>query len=222
MIQGVEGLPASWGMAPLGQLTNSTGGGTPDTREPRNWDGGTIPWVSPKDMKVFNVHDSTDKVTAAALKRLTLVPQGSVLVVVRSGILSRTFPVAINQVTVTINQDMRAFIPYTGIDSRFLAHQLVAREHEILDDCAKDGTTVASIEGTRLADFQLAIAPAAEQVRIVAALEEILSDLDAGVKELTAAQMKLSQYRQSLLISAVEGTLTADWRAQNPPQETGA
>ena len=108
MTQGPEGLPASWGMAPLGQLTNSTGGGTPDTREPRNWDGGTIPWVSPKDMKVFNVHDSTDKVTAAALKRLTLVPQGSVLVVVRSGILSRNFPHAINLVPVTINQDMRA------------------------------------------------------------------------------------------------------------------
>ena len=56
------------------------------------------------------------------------------------------------------------------------------------------------------------IAPRAEQSRIVAKLEELLSDLDAGVAELNAAQKKLAQYRQSLLKAAVEGALTAEWR----------
>jgi len=42
------------------------------------------------------------------------------------------------------------------------------------------------------------------------------------VAELQAAQKKLTQYRQSLLKASVEGALTAEWRAQNPPQETGA
>ena len=64
--------------------------------------------------------------------------------------------------------------------------------------------------------------PAAEQTRIVAKLEELLSDLDAGVAELKAAQKKLGQYRQSLLKAAVEGKLTAEWRSKNPPTETGA
>lgn len=70
----------------------------------------------------------------------------------------------------------------------------------------------------------LALAPLAEQARIVAKLEELLSDLDAGVAELKAAQKKLAQYRQSLLKAAVSGTLTADWRAhaQHPATETGA
>lgn len=58
----------------------------------------------------------------------------------------------------------------------------------------------------------LVLAPAAEQTRIVEKLEELLSDLDAGVAELKAAQKKLGQYRQSLLKSAVEGALTAEWR----------
>ncbi len=53
----------------------------------------------------------------------------------------------------------------------------------------------------------------AEQTRIVEKLEELLSDLDAGVAELKAAQKKLGQYRQSLLKAAVEGALTAEWRA---------
>lgn len=61
-----------------------------------------------------------------------------------------------------------------------------------------------------------------QQTRIVAKLEELLSDLDAGVAELKAAQTKLAQYRQSLLKAAVEGALTADWRQHNRPTETGA
>ncbi len=40
--------------------------------------------------------------------------------------------------------------------------------------------------------------------------------------ELKAAQTKLAQYRQSLLKAAVEGALTAEWRAKNQPTETGA
>lgn len=66
------------------------------------------------------------------------------------------------------------------------------------------------------------VAPAKEQTRIVAKLEELLSELDAGVAELKAAQKKLARYRQSLLKAAVEGALTAEWRQQNTPAETGA
>lgn len=40
--------------------------------------------------------------------------------------------------------------------------------------------------------------------------------------ELKAAQKKLHLYRQSLLKAAVDGSLTAEWRARNTPQETGA
>ena len=173
-------------------------------------------------MKVYTITTSEDSITPKALDRLSLVPANSVLAVVRSGILSRTLPVSINTIPVTINQDMRAISPRVGISAAFLAYQLIANEREILASCSKHGTTVASIEGPALARFPIWIAPTAEQTRIVAKLEELLSDLDAGVAELKAAQRKLQQYRQSLLKAAVEGTLTAAWRKQNPPQESGA
>lgn len=74
--------------------------------------------------------------------------------------------------------------------------------------------------------FKFRLPPRVEQTRIVQKLEELLSDLDAGVAELKAAQRKLAQYRQSLLKAAVEGALTADWRTtraqSGKPQETGA
>ncbi|HEV2538683.1 MAG TPA: restriction endonuclease subunit S [Frateuria sp.] len=219
-------VPKGWTLATIVEVATASGGGTPSKSDPSYWVDGDVPWVSPKDMKVFDIDASEDTVTTKALDRLTLIPEDSVLVVVRSGILSRTLPVAVNRVPVTVNQDMRAFVPEAGVSARFLAWQLISRERDILDRCSKDGTTVASIEGPALAAYPLLLAPQGEQVRIVEKLEELLSDLDAGVAELKAAQRKLAQYRQSLLKAAVEGTLTADWRAararSGERQETGA
>jgi type I restriction enzyme S subunit len=81
--------------------------------------------------------------------------------------------------------------------------------------------TVKHLSSKTIGEIGLPLPPRAEQTRIVAKLEELLSDLDAGVAELKAAQKKLAQYRQSLLKAAVEGSLTAEWRAKNTPTETG-
>lgn len=88
------------------------------------------------------------------------------------------------------------------------------------------GSTFSAISGQFVRQTTFNVAPNAEQTRIVTKLEELLSDLDAGVTELKAAQKKLTQYRQSLLKAAVEGRLTAQWRAdrarRGEPTETGA
>lgn len=84
------------------------------------------------------------------------------------------------------------------------------------------GALYPAIRPRDIAAFSFSFESPAQQTRIVEKLEELLSDLDAGVAELKAAQKKLGQYRQSLLKAAVEGSLTADWRAKNPPTETGA
>ncbi len=65
-----------------------------------------------------------------------------------------------------------------------------------------------------LASAPIPVAPVPEQRRILLFVDELLSDLDAGVVELTLAKRKLTLYRQSLLKSAVEGTLTAEWRSK--------
>lgn len=52
--------------------------------------------------------------------------------------------------------------------------------------------------------------PTAEQTRIVTKLEELLSDLDAGIAGLKVAQKKLAQYRQSLLEDVSQCTLLGD------------
>lgn len=104
--------------------------------------------------------------------------------------------------------------PGSAIVDKWLAHYLsqpdfrrVARQH-------MSGTAgQLRVPSKWLSSVGLPLPPRAEQTRIVEKLEELLSDLDAGVAELKTAQRKLAQYRQSLLKAAVEGALTADWRA---------
>ena len=64
-----------------------------------------------------------------------------------------------------------------------------------------------------------AVAPTPEQVRIVTKIDELFSDVDAGVAALERAKAKLKRYRASVLKAAVEGRLTEQWRADNPDVE---
>jgi type I restriction enzyme S subunit len=106
------------------------------------------------------------------------------------------------------------------VDRRFLAFALPGYLSTI--NANTPSITVKHLSSRTIAEIELALPPRDEQSRIVAKLDELFSDLDAGVAELRAAQKKLAIYRQSLLKAAVDGALTAEWRARNPARETGA
>lgn len=54
------------------------------------------------------------------------------------------------------------------------------------------------------------------QRKLVARIEELFSELEAGEENLRKARRQLGVYRQSLLKQAFEGKLTEKWRTQNP------
>ena len=66
------------------------------------------------------------------------------------------------------------------------------------------------------------LAPLPEQQRVVAAIEQQFSRLDAGIAALRRAQAKLKRYRAAVLKAAVEGKLTESWRAEYPSTETAS
>jgi type I restriction enzyme S subunit len=69
------------------------------------------------------------------------------------------------------------------------------------------GTTFAAISADLLRAFEIPLAPLVEQHRIVAAIEEHLSRLDAAVAALKRVQAQLPRYRAAVLKAAVEGGL---------------
>jgi type I restriction enzyme S subunit len=126
-----------------------------------------------------------------------------------------------------VNQHIFRVVPNEGlVDKTFLFHWLKVAIDQLLISEHLHGSTMKHINRGPFMAHRIPLPPRPEQERIAQALEELLSDLDAGVAELKAAQRKLAQYRQSLLKAAVEGALTADWRAararSGEPQETGA
>lgn len=202
-------LPSGWGYFTLGQIGGLSGGKTPSKSNSNFWERGTIPWVSPKDMKQFEITTSIDKISETALSHasMELYPADTVLIVTRSGILDHTFPVAIAKVPVTVNQDVKVIRPRPDIDSKFLAYNLRCHGQKILETCSKAGTTVTSIRTSLLEDFDLPIAPIQEQKRIVQKLDVLLKRVEVCNEGLNSVMELLAQFRHAVLISAVRGTL---------------
>ena len=75
------------------------------------------------------------------------------------------------------------------------------------------------VDFSQIGEFELSLPPRAEQSRIADTLDELFSDLDAGVMALERTRDKLELYRASVLKAAVEGALTADWRKRHTQVE---
>jgi len=82
------------------------------------------------------------------------------------------------------------------------------------------GALYPAIRPKDIAGWVCPIPPRHEQQRIADMLDELLSDLDAGVAALERVRAKLKHYRAAVLKAAVEGTLTAEWRREHPVTET--
>jgi type I restriction enzyme S subunit len=82
------------------------------------------------------------------------------------------------------------------------------------------GSTMQHINRAPFLGFPVMLPPYAEQTRIADALDELLSDLDAGAATLERVRAKLKHYRAAVLKAAVEGALTEEWRRQHSAMET--
>ncbi|WP_280302307.1 restriction endonuclease subunit S [Nocardia neocaledoniensis] len=215
-------LPPGWTSTTLAELGTWYGGGTPSKSNPAFWTNGSVPWLSPKDMGCNTIVDTQDHITRDAIDRSStkLVPAESVAFVVRSGILERKFPVAVVPFETTLNQDMKAIVPFGGIDVRWLAWALRALEHKILTSCRKAGTTVASIATPALQKLRIPLPPLAEQRRIVEALEGHLSRLDAAKSSVTTGLRRTDDLKNSLLDRAVRGRWMSDSTDIDPGVDT--
>ena len=177
----------------LKYLCRIVGGGTPSKANEDFWKG-DIPWVSPKDMKVFRIHDAQDHISAGAViaSATRIVPPSSVLIVVRSGILQHSIPVAINTVPVALNQDMKAFIPSADLQSEFLAYFISGSQQRLLARWRKEGATVESIEMEDLGNTTCPVPLREHQAKVVNFLDRETAKVDDLIakKELLIERLK--------------------------------
>ena len=122
-----------------------------------------------------------------------------------------------------VKADCPRFKPNCNIvSSEYVNHVLNSSEtrrrtNDIIHGVGRPRLNLSEIRGV-----WVPVAPINEQRRIVAKIEELFSDLDAGVAALVQAKAKLKRYRAAVLKAAVEGKLTEEWRAKHPPKETAS
>lgn len=216
---GVEWLgevPEHWELVPLKYLCNFSGGGTPTKDNLSYWQGGTVPWVSPKDMKSFWISETQDYVTPKAVSESSTnyVEEGSLLMVVRSGILQRNIPVAINIVKVTMNQDMKALRFNERMKAHYAAYFINGNVNSLLLEWTKEGATVESIEHEYLANGLIPVPPIDEQHSIIKSISDQMIRFEL-LEEKALTGIRLLQERRTALISAaVTGKIDVrDWVA---------
>ncbi len=215
---GVEWLgmvPMHWELTPLKHLCTFSGGGTPSKDNLSYWLNGDIPWVSPKDMKGFWISDTQDKITNIAVRESStnFVNAGALLMVVRSGILQRTIPVAINTVSVTLNQDMKALSFGSEMHVEFAANFILGNIPPLLLEWSKEGATVESIEHEYLASSAFPVPPYKEQLEINAFIRECMVSFDALEEQARKGIVLLQERRTALISAAVTGKIDVrDWQ----------
>ena len=166
-------VPESWNVVPLSDLCKFQSGGTPSKKNPEFWQG-TIPWVSPKDMKRPRLNEVTDHISEEALESGSkLAPAGSVFVVVRGMILAKTVPVALAEVPMAINQDMRAIVPGPKLRSDFLLYALETLRGTLFKKVGRSGHGTCTLMSHEIAAFKIPLPELETQEKVAAAIKNL-------------------------------------------------
>ncbi len=141
------------------------------------------------------------------------------LLISRAGSVGKSFLIKTPERSVFASYLIR-FKP--KVDARYLHYflQTIAYWNQIAEKSA--GIAIPNVNGSKLRQVILPIAPLTEQRRIVARIDELFTEIADGATALTRARNDLDTLRRSLLKAAVTGQLTREWREHNKPNETGA
>ena len=199
-------IPSHWKELKIKHLVSFKGGATPSKDESRYWNG-TIPWVSPKDMKTFLIEQTEDFITEEGLEAssCSLIPPNSLLIVVRSGILKHSIPCALNQLPVALNQDMKALTCRRVIKPKFLAHLIKGKQADLLQLWRKVGATVESLEHEFITPTLIPVPPLAEQAEIIEYIENESYQVQKVIAKSNQEIDLINEYRTTLISEVVTG-----------------
>jgi type I restriction enzyme S subunit len=209
-------VPEHWAVSPLKYVVTFRSGGTPSKDKLEFWDG-DIPWASAKDLKKEQLEDTQDHLTELAVTSgaASLVPAGSVLVVVRGMILARIFPVAEAMVPMAINQDLKALYASSKLDGRFLAHLLRGLADESLRRLEEAGHGTKALRMEAWTSMQLTVPPREEQCAILSHLDRETTRIDGLVEKKTRFIELLREKRRALITHAVTKGLDPNVKMRN-------
>ena len=185
-----------WKECTLADIGTIVGGATPSTKESSNYEGGTIAWITPKDLSTHNerfISHGERNITEIGLKSCSaqLMPKHTVLFTSRAPIGY----IAIAQNEVCTNQGFKSVIPNQDTDFMFLYYLLKFNKDNI--ENLGSGTTFKEVSGSTMQKVPVKVPPLPTQQKIAA----ILSSLDDKIELNNRINENLEQQAQALFKS---------------------
>ena len=170
---------AEWKECTISEIGTVVGGATPSTKKAENYEGGTIAWITPKDLSTFKgryISNGERNITETGLKSCStqLLPKNTVLFSSRAPIGY----VAIAQNEVCTNQGFKSVIPNSDTDPLFLFYLLKYNKDKI--ENMGSGTTFKEVSGNTMKSIKVKVPCEYEEQKKIAS---ILGALDDKIEE---------------------------------------
>ncbi len=202
-------LPPSWSIVRLTDIAS------------KGQYGWTTKAVERGEIKLLRTTDITGKEISWETVPYCLIPPDDIekyelrvgdIVISRAGSVGySTLITSVPERTVFASYLIR-FVPSDEISARYLSYFLQSQDYWTQITKASAGNAVANVNATKLAGIKLPLAPFNEQERIADKLGKIFARLDACQERLDHVKLILDRFRQSILVGAISGDLTKDWR----------
>lgn len=170
----MESIMSQWIECTLNDIGEIVGGATPSTVK-REYYGGKIPWITPKDLSSHQeryIAKGERNITKAGLNSCstTLLPKNTILFTSRAPIGY----VAISSTELCTNQGFKSIIPKEGIDKLFVYYLLVYNRNKIIS--MGSGTTFKEISGKVMKSIEVKIPQKLQHQRKISSILGKLDD----------------------------------------------
>ena len=145
-----------------------------------------------------------------------LVKSGDILISVRAPV----GPTNVADQDCAIGRGLAGIRPKNGIPIEYILYYLKFKEPELA--LSGTGSTFTAIKKENLANLLIPLPSLAEQQRIVARVETLLTHVNATRDRLSKVPLIMKKFRQAVLAAACSGRLTEGWREEQKELESSS
>ncbi|MER8777272.1 restriction endonuclease subunit S [Mesorhizobium sp. M0977] len=194
-------LPSAWKQIRLRWLSKRYAGGTPDTKNPDYWVGGTVPWLNSGAVNQGTITVPSDFITELAVKESSAkwIPTGA-LVMALAGQGKTKATVGYLEIPTTGNQSLAAIVP-EQIEGKYLYWWLASQYRTLRNLSSQDGRDGLNLE--MIGSIICPVPPLETQRSIARFLDEQTARIDGLIEKKRALVDQLAEKRQALITRAV-------------------
>ena len=197
-------LPQGWTIKTLGEIAQTTSGGTPSRKKLDYWNG-NIKWLKSGELNDNYINEVEETITQSGLENSSakIFSKGTLLIALYGATIGK---LGILNLETSTNQAVCAIMPNKELETKYLFHFLFSIRNKMIKDAF--GGAQSNISQTYLKQIKIPLPPLETQKQIVKLLEKHLQHADKTGEFIESALNKAKQLKQSLLKSAFLGKLT--------------